>query len=139
MYLYTGSTEQFVEDAVQNRIAEKLKVSFFQQLHYNPSPSEVNSWRNSLRALCNALTHAQLLDVGVVLEWQLPLTSMRLDCLLTGKAEDSSAHAVIVELKQWDEAGLSSVEDCVVTYLGGRLRDVLHEMKARFDMPSAGS
>jgi hypothetical protein len=31
-----------------------------------------------------------------------------------------------VELKQWDDAQPSDVEDCVLTFLGGRLRQVLH-------------
>lgn len=66
------------------------------------------------------------MDHGIVLEWQLPLTSSRLDCLITGRDVRSAPNAVVVELKQWDEVVPSNVDDCVTTFVGGRLRDVLH-------------
>jgi hypothetical protein len=47
---------------------------------------------------------------GVLLEYQLPLTSKRLDCMLTGKNAESKDNAVIVELKQWEDAQASAVE-----------------------------
>src|SRR5262245_56424867 len=85
MQLYTGSSKQFIEDTVQNRITDLMRTSFFRQCRYYPSPSEVNSWRNPLRAMCNVVQYASLNDNGVLLEYQLPLTSKRLDCMLTGK------------------------------------------------------
>ena len=79
MRLYSGSSKQFVEDTYQNQIAEKLKSSFFEQYGHNPSTGEVGSWRNSLRAASMVLQHADLMDHGVMVEYQLPLTSKRLD------------------------------------------------------------
>jgi hypothetical protein len=69
---------------------------------------------------------ADLSDHGIVVELQLPLSSKRLDCMLTGHDEAERAQAVIVELKQWESAGHSEIEDCVTVFLGGRERDVLH-------------
>jgi hypothetical protein len=126
MQLYAGSSRAFVEDTVQNRITGKLRAAFEQHFRYSPPPSEVRSWQNSLRAMCNVLQHASLLDHGLLLEYQLPLTSKRLDCLISGLDESRAANAVIVELKQWDEVAASDVLDCVVTPLGGGPRDVLH-------------
>src|SRR5690242_2860184 len=85
MQLYSGMSEHFLSDVVQNRIAEKLKDSFFRHFRFNPSPSEVNSWRNSLSAMAHVMRHAALTDHGVFLEYQLPLTSKRLDCIICGK------------------------------------------------------
>jgi len=51
---------------------------------YNPSPNEVQSWQNSLRATAMVFREAELDDHGVILEYQLPLSSRRLDCIVTG-------------------------------------------------------
>ena len=50
MQLYSGPSTHFIRDTAHNQIAEKLKTAFFAHYRYNPSPAEVNSWRNSLRA-----------------------------------------------------------------------------------------
>lgn len=126
MQLYAGTSQQFIDDATQNRIAEKLKWEFFSQYRYNPGEAEYRSWQNSLRAMCMVLSSGGLTDHGIVLEYQLPLTSMRLDCMVTGKDENSQANAVIVELKQWDEAVECEAEHCVSTFIAGKLRDMPH-------------
>lgn len=126
MRLYSGTSEQFVQDTIQNQIAEKLRQSFFRHFHYYPSPSEINSWKNSLRALTLVFMNAGLKDHGVLLEYQLPSTSKRLDCMVTGRDERGEEQAVIIELKQWDRCEESNGENEVVTWVGGTKRDVLH-------------
>src|SRR4051812_11570313 len=101
MRLYAGTTKSLIEDTTYNRIATKLKDAFFAEFRYQPSPNEVNSWNNSLRAVSQVFQVASLLDHGVMLELQLPLTSKRLDCLVTGFNAHRTANAVVIELKQW--------------------------------------
>jgi DUF2075 family protein len=124
--LYSGTSQQFIKDSIQNQIADKLKSAFFEYLHYNPSQGEMNSWRNSLRAMSQVIQHAGLQDNGVLLEYQLPQSSKRLDCMLTGQGDDAADNAIIVELKQWDKCEPSNGDREVVTWLGGAMRDVLH-------------
>jgi DUF2075 family protein len=124
--LYAGTSTQFIEDSTRNQIAEKLREAFFYHLRYEPPPSEINSWRNSLRAFAQILTSANLLDHGIILEYQIPLTSLRLDVMVSGFDGGSAANAVIVELKQWEKAEPSACENEVVTFVAGRQREVLH-------------
>jgi uncharacterized protein len=126
VHLYSGATTDFVADATRNRIADKLKTAFFDYFRYEPAPSEVTSWQNSLRAMASAVEVASLDDHGVVVELQLPLSSKRLDCMLTGHDDGDRPQAVIVELKQWTSADPCPIDDCVSVFLGGRMRDVLH-------------
>ena len=84
MHLYSGTTVEFIADATRNRIASKLEESFFSHFRYRPPKSEVRSWQNSLRAMSQALETGELTDHGVIVEYQLPLSSRRLDCLITG-------------------------------------------------------
>ena len=126
MRLYSGSTTQFVEDTYRNQIAEKLRLSFFEQFRFNPSDSEVRSWQNSMRAVSQVIEHNDLNDNGIILEYQLPLTSKRLDALLTGVNDDDIENAVIIELKQWGKCSSSTSPNEVVTFVGGNQREVLH-------------
>jgi hypothetical protein len=126
LHLYSGMTVDFVADATRNRIAGKLKTAFFDYFRYEPSPSEVNSWQNSLRAMSDAIEVGSLEDHGIVVELQLPLSSRRLDCMLTGRDAGDRPQAVVVELKQWEHTEPSPIEDCVSVRIGGAIRDVLH-------------
>ena len=66
VYLYTGSSAKFIGDVVQNRIADSMKTSFFNHFRFNPSPNEVRSWQNSLRAVSNVLQYGSFDDHGIL-------------------------------------------------------------------------
>ena len=55
MHLYQGSTRQFIADATQARLGNRLSDRFFDEFRYRPAPSEVTSWRNSLGAMAHVL------------------------------------------------------------------------------------
>lgn len=126
MRLYEGMSRPFIEDAVRNQIADKLSDAFFGFYGFRPSFSEIASWRNSLRTMATILDRGRLDDNGVILEYQLPLTSKRLDFLICGLDRQKKANAVIVELKQWEKCDSSEVDRCVSTWLGGKHREILH-------------
>jgi hypothetical protein len=124
--LYSGTTSDFVTRTSQNVITETLRDAFFDYYGFEPPPSEVRAWRNSLRALANAIKGGELLDHGIFLEYQIPLSSKRIDAMITGEDSGGRPGAVIVELKQWDHVEPSIVPECVCVEYGGRLRDALH-------------
>lgn len=126
MHLYSGTSTDFITAATHNLIAELVREGFIRHFRYNPPQSEVNAWKNSLSKMSTAMELAELSDHGVVCEYQLPLTSRRLDVMITGHNDQSRAMASIVELKQWDGAGPSDVDELVTVYLGGKLRETLH-------------
>ena len=92
--LFSGSTAEFVDRTMQNRIARDLKDAFFAFHGFNPSPSEERSWSNSLRALSSAIQLGGFTDHGILLEYQLPLSSRRLDAILTGHGHDCTPAGV---------------------------------------------
>ncbi|MFI7427764.1 DNA/RNA helicase domain-containing protein [Micromonospora sp. NPDC049836] len=82
---------------LSDRIAE--------QIGHNVSAAERRSWERSLTVLGQDLADAGLGQVEVLVEYQLPLTSKRIDVVLAGvhpKTSDDSY--VVVELKQWSQA-----------------------------------
>jgi hypothetical protein len=126
MRLWAGQSTHFIRDTVHNQIAEKLKSSFFRHYRYEPPPSEVHAWRNSLRAMAQVFEVGGLDDHGVMLEYRLPLTSKRLDCLVCGRDASGADQAVIIELKQWERCADAVGDKLVTTWVGGAEREVLH-------------
>jgi hypothetical protein len=126
MRLYAGMSSEFMHEAARNQIADRLRDAFFAYYRYNPSPAEVSSWRNSLRAMKDVLDLASLQDHGILLEYQLPLSSRRVDCMVCGRDDDNADQAVIVELKQWERCEPAEPEKLLRSWIGGRQRDVLH-------------
>jgi DUF2075 family protein len=119
-------SQEFISDSVRNQLADKLSSAFFNYYRYKPSPQEANSWRNSLRAVAQLLDHGKLHDQGIILEYQLPVSSRRLDCMICGQDDRGTSRAVIVELKQWERCQPADPDKLVSSWVGGRQREVLH-------------
>lgn len=127
--LYWGTTSEFVTLARGNVLVRRLVDAWFDAHGSNPTEAEQRSWRNSLAKLAMAITTAGLDDHGILVEYQVPLTSMRIDAVLTGtNPDDRRPAAVIVELKQWDGNDISSstVDECVTAGFYGHSDRVLH-------------
>ena len=98
------------EGTLADRIAEQVWMS-----GHGVSPAERNSWSRSLSVLALDLADAGLDDVEVLVEYQLPLTSRRIDAVLAGthpKTGDDSF--VVIELKQWSYATRYEDSDTLV-------------------------
>lgn len=111
---------------MQHTLAAKLDASFELAYRYRVGVSELASWQNSLMALALQILHTGLDDHGIILEMQLPLSSARLDCLLTGKDANNADQAVLIELKQWSQVWDSDISECVDTILAKKRRTVPH-------------
>src|SRR3989344_8837956 len=125
MRLYTGSSQEFIDDTIQNQIADKLKAAYEEYYGMRANPGEVISWRNSLQFLKNIIEKNSLLDNMLVLEYELPYADRRIDCLMFGEGKEGES-IVVIELKQWSEVEDCGLEGNVVTYLGRAKRIVPH-------------
>lgn len=126
MKLYSGSAEQFILDNDKNYIMDKMRLNFFYKYRYEPSEYELLSWKNSLGQLSSIFRNAGLKDNGVILEYKLPLTSKRLNCIVTGKNKDNKDEALVIELKEWHKTHESSGRNEVYTNVGGLQKEILH-------------
>lgn len=126
MRLWSGMSPEFLRETTRNAIAGRLAAAFESHYRRQVPPGEVRAWQNSLRAMALLMKDAALEDHGVILEYELPLSSRRLDCMLTGKDSAGQDKAVIVELKQWEACEPSDADDLVTTWVGGSHREVLH-------------
>ena len=105
MPLYRDSVAGVRAQIAAGTLVPTMSQQFVHAYGYRTSPAEVRSWERSLTVLANDLHDAGLEGVEVLLEYQLPLTSRRVDAVLCGvhpRTADTSY--VVVELKQWSRA-----------------------------------
>ena len=133
MHLYSGMSTTFMADTANSRIVDKLVENFKAEYRHKPSDSEIRSWQNSLSRFSQVLQLADLMDQGIIVEYQMPLTSKRLDVMVAGNDANGQPSSVVVELKQWDDVSPSDIEDCVETFIGGRVRPHLHPSRQAAD------
>ena len=127
MIVYTAKKKTFIEDVRLNRIHEKILLEFRRRLSRSVAAKEVDSWRHSLQFMSNLMLDQGIPDdAGVSLEYHIPLTSKRIDFILSGANEQRQETAVIVELKQWQQAEPLQKDGIIRTPLGGGWRETSH-------------
>ena len=127
MIVYLANKAKFRDDILSNRIEEIVLESFQAKLGKSVGESELSSWKHSLRHMDTVLEDAEIPhNAGVAIEFNIPQTSKRVDFIITGTRGDGQRTAVIVELKQWQEAKATPLDAIVSTFVGGREREVNH-------------
>jgi uncharacterized protein len=128
MLIYNNSTIEFLCDVRLNIISDKIREKYIYKVGREPSYSEYNSWQNSLSKLGDLIEYAELRNNMIILEYEVPYNTSRIDCLLFGKGEDNRLNIVLIELKQW--SNVDSLEDDgnfkVETFTGLAKRVVSH-------------
>lgn len=126
MKLYTGTVEQFNQDVLTNQMPDKLQKAYETYYYRMANPREVQSWTNSLQFMKNAVEYASLKEDMIVVEYELPYSNQRIDCMLFGRGPADEENVVLMELKQWSKAEECDVENNVVTFVAGRNRMEAH-------------
>lgn len=127
MIVYQSSKNGFLEDVLTNEIEKIVHQAFFEHLGRRTSPHEVNSFKNSLGYMYRIMTDEQIPnDTGVSIEFQIPLTSKRIDFIVSGLNEEQKEQVVIIELKQWSSAELTQKDAVVRTLLNGTVTETAH-------------
>lgn len=127
MILYSSSAGGFVQSVRTNAIVDEITEAFVKGFGKQPNPKEKTAWTNSLRFMETVIQDAQIAnDCGVLIEYNIPSTSKRVDFIVTGKDEEDRDNFVILELKQWDEAKTTDKEEVVKSFVAGREREVTH-------------
>ena len=122
MIIYSGSVSQFSDDVFYGAIAKKLENLFIKYKIGKESINEFRSWNNSLEAINNVLIHSKINEnLKVAVEYQIPLTSKRVDFLISGLNSEGRETIVAIELKQWDSIETTTLENCVRAYVGGKV------------------
>ena len=130
MLVYENTKSGFLDDTLEDRLVPEIKRGYESKGLGMGSESEVRSWENSFQYMYKVLRGSDVPDdAGVAIEFKIPLTSRRIDFLISGYDEDGNSNVAIVELKQWGGDDTETVEGkdgIVKTVLGGGLRETTH-------------
>lgn len=131
MIIYSGTKHNFIDDVVNDRIANNIEELIYKKMGKRTLSNEFRSWDNSLQYMEKVLNDNDIPeDTGVAIEYNVPQTSKRVDFIVSGYDDLGFSNVVIIELKQWTE--LSAVDSSnalvekVETYTGGAIRQVVH-------------
>jgi hypothetical protein len=127
MIVYSATRGEFTKDVFANQIEQKILIALKSTTGRSTSQSEIQSWKNSMQYMNNVLIEGDIApDAGVAIEYKVPLTSRRVDFILTGADSAGRDTAVIVELKQWSEVVGTDKDAVVETFVGKSIREVTH-------------
>ena len=125
--LLRETANRIKEMALTDTLVEKLSAQMLFQVGNSPSASEKRSWGYSLVEVSELFIQCGLGEVNLLIEFQLPYSSKRVDVIAVGSDPKSKEPAVVaLELKQWTDADL--IEGAVDTLKIGAYGDnpVLH-------------
>ena len=126
MRLYEGTIANFIDETTHNRIVDELKGQFENYYGRKVNDSEVGAWTNSLQFLKNVVEVSSPKENMISIEYELPYSNERIDCLLFGEGIDGKKNVNIVELKQWSKVTDCEIDENVMTFVGGANRMVPH-------------
>jgi uncharacterized protein len=107
MELWQGELGAFIEVARGPTLAASMARSFAESYRRQVPEAEYASWERSLSTVASVAEGCVASDVGVLVEYSLPLTERRIDVMLFGQRQgDRSASSLLIELKRWTEVSL---------------------------------
>ena len=127
MILYSNTCDCFIDDVNSLRLTEKIINAFESNFHRKVPTNETRSWENSLGYMERVVRNANVAsDCGVLIEYNLPNSSKRIDFIITGEDSESKKNLVVVELKQWEKASATDMDGIVKTYIAKNIRETAH-------------
>lgn len=114
MLIYAEKKKDFMLHVRDNDISGIVANQLKEKMGRSVGKSELRSWRNSLQYMRNILDDTSIPDnSGVAIEYNIPMTGKRIDFIVSGYDEKNAGNIVIIELKQWDEVGITSMDATV--------------------------
>ena len=129
MIVYNDIKRQFVNDVKDNSIADKILDAIKMRGLNAGHEKEYSSWQNSMQFMRNIVDDSEIDDeVRICIEYNIPLTSKRVDFIIAGADKSGKDNIIIVELKQWQKAEVvaDDMHYCVRTYVANSDRIVCH-------------
>lgn len=127
MLVYQATKEKFSNDVLSNNIENIIADVIKEKLNFSVPKNQILSFKNSLIYMDKVISDPEIPDSsGVAIEFQVPQTSKRVDFILTGQDENRVDHAIIVELKQWEEAQMTGKDGIVVTRFANGSAETSH-------------
>ncbi len=126
MILFSCLKKEFIEAINYGVISNRVYYAYKQKMGKKTKLSQIKSWANSLPFMKDILIDLPD-DVGITIEYGIPLTSKMVDVIISGYDENKKPVIILVELKQWEYVYDVRDRDAVVkTLIGSKEINSLH-------------
>ena len=110
----------------KGEISNKVYDAFKEKMGKRKTLNQIKSWANSLPFMASILTDLPD-DVRIAIEYNIPLTSKRVDFVVSGYNKEQKPVLILLELKQWQNASDVKNQDAIVkTVFSGKEQISLH-------------
>lgn len=127
MIIYRSNALEFRHEVESNMIVESINDLYLDKFGRKPGDGEKRAWNNSMRFMETIIRKSNIPDdCGILIEYNIPSTSKRIDFVVTGHDGEEKPNFVIIELKQWEKAEVTDKEFLVKTFLNNKIRETTH-------------
>lgn len=127
MIVYSASKSEFCKDIMSNSIENIIFEAYKAATGRSTGRSEIESWRNSLQYMDRVVSTSHIPDdAGVAIEYHIPQSSKRIDFIISGQDENKRDTAVLIELKQWQNAEMTTKDGVVSTRFKHGIKETAH-------------
>jgi DUF2075 family protein len=127
MLIYESTKSEFISNVLDKSITHKIYDVFRERIG-RTIESQISSWTDSLKEMCKVINTPLIPnDASIAVEFNIPMTSNRIDFLITGFDEKDQGRVIIIELKRWQNADKVEGKDAIVkTAIGHGLHETTH-------------
>jgi len=127
MIIYESKANNFVDLCLNDKIETEIYEAYTSKIG-KVSDKEFESWKGSMQYMGKVLDSEKIPgDASIAIEFKIPLTSKRVDFIISGKDDKDNQNIIIIELKGWNFVEKNDdKEDVITTALGKGLRETAH-------------
>lgn len=127
MIIYQSTKSEFVNAVSDKSITHKIYDIFRERIGRTKS-NEISSWTDSMEEMGKVINSPLIPDdASIAIEFNIPMTSNRIDFLISGFDQNNQGRVIIIELKRWQKANKVEGKDgIVITTLGHGPHETTH-------------
>ncbi len=127
MIIYESTKSEFMTSYFNDTIESEIYTAYKEKIGQT-SVSEFKSWKGSMQYMGKVLQSDKIpKEASVAIEFKIPLTSKRIDFIITGKDDNGNSNVIIIELKGWETVEKVEEKDGIVkTPLGTGIKETNH-------------
>ena len=127
MIIYESTKDDFLKYVNENSITHKI-YDIYRERIGRTRENEISSWTDSMAEMAKVIDSDLIPgNATIAIEFNIPMTSNRIDFIISGFDENKKGKVIIIELKRWQKAQKVDGKDGVVkTALGRGIHETTH-------------
>jgi uncharacterized protein len=127
MIIYKSSKQDFIKNVQDDSITHKI-YDIYRERIGRTRINEISSWTDSMAEMAKVVDSDLIpKNATIAIEFNIPMTSNRIDFMISGFDEQNLGKVIIIELKRWQKVEIVTTKDGIVkTALGGGIHETTH-------------